>query len=102
MDSQEGMKIAWKEAWFLGTRDKAVLRQLFNYALVHFKNALITGDDAAITAAWSEVAEAAAYIPQKGPRISAALNLLRNPTVSKSAFAVRHLARPAMRWALSA
>lgn len=95
------METAWTEALSLARRDKNVVSRLFNHTLVHYRNALMTGDDATITAAWSDAAEVAAYIPGKGPRLRAALNLLRNPTVSKSVFAVRRVFRPAMRWALS-
>jgi glycosyltransferase involved in cell wall biosynthesis len=99
---REGMDTAWAEALSLARRDKDMVPRMFHHTLVRYKSALVTGDDATISAAWSDLAEVAGHIQQKSLRLRATLNLLRNPTVSKTAFAVRRIARPAMRWALSA
>ncbi|MDR3532496.1 MAG: glycosyltransferase [Rhodopila sp.] len=92
---------AWAEVHFLAQYDKSVTAQLFNHTLVHYRDALIEGDNASIAAAWTEMAQVAAYIPGGHFRMRAMLNLLRNPTISKTLFALRRLARPAVRWAIS-
>ena len=92
----------WDEVTFLARYDETVAPRLFRHALSHYKGALIDGDTESINAAWNEVAEVAARIPGKSRRVRTALSLLRNPTVSKSAFAMRRVARPAMLWAFSA
>jgi glycosyltransferase involved in cell wall biosynthesis len=101
MRDRAEMEIAWGEIVFLAKLDPNTAPLLFNHTLVRYRNALIDGDNVGIVAAWHEVAEVATYIPRKSFRVRVALTLLRNPTVSKSVFAVRRVARPAMRWALS-
>jgi hypothetical protein len=93
---------AWAEVMFLAEGNMSLSPRLFHHLLIHYKNALIGGDDANITAAWNLAATAAAQIPGKGLRIRATLRLLRNPSVSKALFGFRRVARPAMRWAFSA
>jgi glycosyltransferase involved in cell wall biosynthesis/SAM-dependent methyltransferase len=93
---------AWAELRFLALHDKTIMGRLFRHTLVRYRNALIEGDDAAIDAAWMEMAEAAAEMPNGRRRTQVTLRLLRNARVSKSVFAVRRLAKPAMRWAFSA
>jgi len=93
---------AWDELVLLAKHNDSVAPQLFRQALRQYRATLLKGDTAGITAAWSEVADAAARIPNKSGRLRILLNLLRNPTVSKSAFALRRVARPAMLWAFRA
>jgi glycosyltransferase involved in cell wall biosynthesis len=98
----EAIAATWNEVTFLARYNVNVAPRLFKHALGHYRGALIEGDNATITAAWNEVSEVAARIPKKSRRVRTALNLLRNPTVSKSVFAIRRVARPAMLWAFSA
>jgi glycosyltransferase involved in cell wall biosynthesis len=93
---------AWAEIRFLAKYDKSLTSKLFNHTLVHYRDALIEGDNTAIAAAWKEMAEAASEMPNSRLRTRATLNLLRNPRLSKSVFAFRRVARPAIRWAFSA
>jgi glycosyltransferase involved in cell wall biosynthesis len=92
---------AWSEILFLAQYDKNIASRLFDHTLVHYRAALIEGNKTTIAAAWSEMAVAAAEMPKSSLRTRLALNLLRNPRVSKSVFALRRLVRPATRWALS-
>lgn len=92
---------AWAEIRFLATYDKSIMARLYHYTLVQYRSALLTGDNATIAAAWSEMAEAASQMPEASFRTKATIGLLRNPVISKGAFMIRKLARPAMRWAFS-
>jgi glycosyltransferase involved in cell wall biosynthesis/SAM-dependent methyltransferase len=92
---------AFAEIRFLAQYDKSLMANLFRHTLVHYRNALIEGDNATIDAAWKEMVEAAAAMPNGRLRTQVTLSLLRNPRVSKSVFALRRLAKPAMRWAFS-
>ena len=93
---------AWAEIRFLAQHDTTIMGRLFRHTLVRYRSALIEGDNATIDAAWAEMAEAAAAMPNGHLRTQITLKLLRNARVSKSAFALRRLAKPAMRWVLSA
>jgi hypothetical protein len=92
---------AWSEIVYLAQYDRNIAARLFDYTLVHYRSALIDGNNTAIAAAWSKMAAIAAEMPELSLRTRIALNLLRNPRVSKSVFAMRRLVRPATRWALS-
>jgi glycosyltransferase involved in cell wall biosynthesis/SAM-dependent methyltransferase len=92
---------ALAEIRFLAKYDKSIAVKLFHNTLVHYRDALMTGDNAVIAAAWKEMSEAAAQMPEGRRRTRAALNLLRDPRISKTVFAMRRIARPAMRWAFS-
>jgi glycosyltransferase involved in cell wall biosynthesis len=92
---------AWSEILFLAQYDKNIAGRLFDHTVVHYRHALIEGNNTTIAAAWSEMAAAAAETPELRLRTRVALNLLRNPRVSRSVFALRRLVRPATRWALS-
>jgi glycosyltransferase involved in cell wall biosynthesis/SAM-dependent methyltransferase len=102
MGNPEAIAEAWAEIRFLAQYDKAITGKLFSHTLVHYRDALVEGNNAAIAAAWKEMAEAASEMPGGRLRTRATLNLLRNPRISKSVFALRRIARPAMRWAFSA
>ena len=92
---------AWAEIRFLADYDQHIVAGLFSQTLTHYRNALIAGDNTTIATAWAQMAEAAAKLPQRNLRVRATVYLLRNPVVSKSLFAVRRIARPAMLWAFS-
>jgi glycosyltransferase involved in cell wall biosynthesis len=93
---------AWAEIEFLGGYDKNIKARLFSYTLQHYRDALIEGNNATIAAAWTHMAEAAAELPRTKLRIRATVSLLRNPRISKTLFALRRIARPALRWAFAA
>jgi glycosyltransferase involved in cell wall biosynthesis len=102
LGDRAAIETAWAESRFLAKQDKCLIGRLYDQTLLHYKAALIEGDDTAIAAAWTQMAEAAAASPKANPRIRATVSLLRNPRVSRSVFAMRGFARPAMRWAFSA
>jgi glycosyltransferase involved in cell wall biosynthesis/SAM-dependent methyltransferase len=91
----------WADVTLLAGHDATLAPRLFEHALGHYKGALLQGDAAGIDAAWSEVSRVAAHIPG-GRKVRTTLNMLRNPAISRSMFALRRVARPAMRWAFSA
>lgn len=95
------IRAAWAEIRFLASYDKGITARLFHYTLVQYRRALLEGDNDAIAAAWSEMAEASSQMPEASFRTRATISLLRNPAVSKAAFGLRRLARPAMRWVFS-
>jgi SAM-dependent methyltransferase len=86
----------------LSKQDGAIAPQLYTRALFAYKAALLRGDRQEISQALEEVAAVLSRIPHHRLRVQATLLLLRNPTVSRAAFAVRRIARPAMLWAFRA
>lgn len=93
----------WHELSRLGRHDDDAAPRLIEHALRHYKAALLADDKASIVAAWTEVAEMTARLPdRRRRRLRTTLSLLRNPTVSRSAFALRRVARPVMQWAFRA
>jgi glycosyltransferase involved in cell wall biosynthesis len=101
LGDQAAITEAWDEIRFLSKYNKSLTAVLFSQTLVHYRAALVNGDNATIAAAWQEMSEAASALPDGRLRTRATLQLLRDPRISKSVFAMRRLARPAMRWAFS-
>lgn len=92
----------WNEVLFLARYDAKSATRLLTHALGHYRSALAKGDKAKISMAWNEVSAVAEQLPPGSRKVRAVLGLLRNPVISRSAFAVRKVARPAMLWAFSA
>ena len=103
----DAVAAAWDEVFYFTRQQEALAlpsglpSRLVTHTLDRYKDALLNGDNASITAAWKEVAEVVERLPNVRRRFRTILNLLRNPMVSKSAFALRRIARPAMLWAFS-
>ncbi len=98
----EAIASTWNEVLFLAGNDTNTAKRLLIHALSQYRLALAEGDKARISMAWNEVSAAADRLPPGSRKVRAILGLLRNPVISRSAFAVRKVARPAMRWAFSA
>jgi SAM-dependent methyltransferase len=90
------------ELLLLAQTNSDLVPRLYRHALFNYKAALLRGDDQEIAAALNEIAEVLARIPHRRRRMQATLALLRNPAISKMAFALRRVARPAMLWAFRA
>lgn len=99
---QKQISAQWSRLVRAANNNEQMAPFMFGPALRHYRAALIQGDNAQITDAWTDVAVVTARMPRSSRRLRAALILLRNPAVSKAAFALRRVARPAMRWAFSA
>lgn len=98
----DAIESTWNEVLFLARYDANSATRLLTHALGHYRSALAKGDKEKISIAWNEVSAVAERLPRGGRRVRAILGLLRNPVISRSAFAVRRVARPAMLWAFSA
>ncbi len=98
----EAIESTWNEVQFLARYDAKNATRLLTHALVQYRSALANGDKKKISMAWNEVSAVAEQLPPNSRRVRAVVGLLRNPLISRSAFAVRKVARPAMLWAFSA
>lgn len=97
---QSEIDLAWQEVCSLTKGTAAAAPRLLDHTLVGYRAALLSGDKTAISRAWRRVAEAEARNPDtRSRRMRATLRLLRNPSVSKSVFALRSVGRPVIRWA---
>jgi hypothetical protein len=95
---EANVEAVWNEVILLARRSKNAPPRLLQHALNRYKAALLKGAKAKIATAWKEAAEVVALMPQRR-RLCSTLNFLRNPTVAKSAFALRRFVRPAVLWA---
>lgn len=98
----EAIESNWNEVLFLAGNDANTARRLLVHALSQYRLALAKGDKSRISMAWNEVSAAADRLPPGSRKLRAVVGLLRSPLISRSAFAVRKVARPAMLWAFSA
>ncbi|HBK08728.1 MAG TPA: hypothetical protein DDZ81_23215 [Acetobacteraceae bacterium] len=98
----EAVETTWNEVLFLARYDAKSASRMLPHALGHYRAALLKGDKEKISMAWNEVSAVAERLPRGSRKVRAVLGLLRNPAVSRSVFAVRRVAKPAMRWAFSA
>jgi glycosyltransferase involved in cell wall biosynthesis len=101
-DNAATVSEALAEIRFLAQHDKSILDSLYHHTLVYYRNALIGGDIESIDAAWVMMAKVAAEMPNGRLRTRVTVNMLRNAWVSRNVFALRRLAKPAIRWAFSA
>jgi len=99
---EPGIEQAWQEVSWL-TRDmEAAAPRLLALTLTGYRSALAEGDKVAISHAWRRLSEVEARVPgMRSRRMRATLRLLRNPSVSKSVFALRRVGRPVVRWAFN-
>jgi glycosyltransferase involved in cell wall biosynthesis len=97
----EAIESTWNEVLFLARHDANTAKRLLIHSLSQYRLALAKGDKARISMAWNEVSAAADRLPPGSRKVRAILGVLRSPLISRSAFAVRKVARPAMRWAFS-
>jgi glycosyltransferase involved in cell wall biosynthesis len=95
---EANIESVWNEIIFLARQSKDAPPRLLQHSLDRYRAALFKGGEARIGAAWEEATEVVALMPQRR-RLRRTLNFLRNPTVAKSAFALRRFVRPAMLWA---
>ena len=102
LDDPEAIEATWNEVLFLARHDANTARRLLIHALSQYRLALAKGDKDRISMAWNEVSAAADRLPPGSRKLRAVVGLLRSPLISRSAFAVRKVARPAMLWAFSA
>ena len=102
LDDPEAIAATWNEVLFLARYDANTARRLLIHALSQYRLALAKGDKNRISMAWNEVSAAADRLPPGSRKLRAVVGLLRSPLISRSAFAVRKVARPAMLWAFSA
>jgi hypothetical protein len=101
-DNAATVSEALAEIRLLAQHDKSILDSLYHHALVCYRNALIGGNIESIDAAWVMMAKVAAEMPGGRLRTRVTVNMLRNARVSRTVFALRRLAKPAIRWAFSA
>lgn len=102
LGDREAIDTTWNEVLFLSRYNVNGPSRLLTHALGQYRDALQTGDKQKIAVAWNEVSAVAEQLPRRGRKVRAVLSLLRNPTISRSVFAARRVARPAMLWAFSA
>jgi glycosyltransferase involved in cell wall biosynthesis len=95
---EANVEAVWNEVILLAPHSKNAPPRLLQHALNRHRAALLKGGKAKIRTAWKEAAEVVALMPQRR-RLCSTLNFLRNPTVAKSAFALRRFVRPAVLWA---
>jgi hypothetical protein len=98
-DDPDARAAAWQEFAVLARHNERLAPRLVEHALERYKRALLDNREAAIRAAWTELAEVVARLPGVNLRLRAAVYLLRSSAVSRSVFLMRRTARPLMLWA---
>ncbi len=90
---------AWAQVVRLAQHCGSVPQEVLSHALRRYKLALLKGHNSRIALAWNQLSQLTSNSPETHARLRRTLSLLRYPTISKLAFALRRIGRPVVLWA---